>query len=405
MINNVYKFVEDITYPKFDPSTLDPDATICSKIEVGTIDIGKPDAVDEYMCIETNLFFTSLVRELGFPAREANVLPAREGRYYIQTAASLVWYDGGWHFYDAWESFTDTTQYLTTHGHAGYVESGRFDNVDLFVSLKPPTAFQKYKIDLKTGMPDDPSQWKKVLHHTKNATGITFETIALRMRVQDELGRDTGWYQGGELAQIPGARYLPHDEEIFDTKASPSSSGMYGVEGVALGYADDESPATHSYTATIENPTGSPQSFTLRLETQPATVSLSTSQGTMSGSLAPGENRTLAFAVTVGQPLDLPPAAVDDVHVDDADGETILSWSAVPGASEYRLYVSKKVFTDPDARGVKLLGPAPNPMVRLHVKKSSVIGVQAIGANELASELDPEGGSTAFVPAKHHHRA
>jgi len=202
IIRNIYKFVEDITYPKKQPSPLASDSAICGEIEQGTIDIGTPHPSDQFMCIETTLLFTSLVRELGFPAREKNILPSfANGRYDVQTAAANVWCGGKWIFFDPWESFTDTEDYLKGTGHAGYVGPTTFHDADIWVRESAPRVDVRptdfaFRRDGTTARSD----WKKIKRHQRNGARIDTQTIALRLGVRST---SVGSTRGGLNSWLP----------------------------------------------------------------------------------------------------------------------------------------------------------------------------------------------------------
>ncbi len=397
IINNIYKFVEDLTYPKGQPSDFEDDADICKLADDGTIDIGKPRAGNQFMCIETALFFTSLVRELGFPVREKNVLPSfADGSYDVQTAAANVWYGGKWHFFDPWESFTDSKSYLSGTGHAGYVLPTSFHDADIWVRTthlrvtSTPTDFAF----TATGTPGF-SGWKKLESHKKNGAKIESQTFALRLGVSDGLGRVTGDVAGTPLSEIPNSIYVPHDKLVQADHASATGPGTYGIELVSLLFADDEPAATHNYNLIITNPGTSAQSFEVTLAPSAATTEIQISPPQISGVLAPGESRIVPVQVIIGPPLTLPPAVVDDLRIAAKNRDLMtLVWSGVAAAAEYHIYRSAELFDDPAAPSVEFLGGTTQTSVQLQLQDGEVIGIVAVDGNGLPSAFDPEDGST-----------
>lgn len=402
IINNIYKFVEDVVYPKKASNPNDPyisDKDFCDKIESGLLDIGKAEDGHPFVCKETVHFFTSLCRELGFPTREKNVLPSlKDNTYDIQTAAANIWYDGEWHFFDPWESFTASTGYLERTGHGGY---GPYHDADVYVRESPPS--WKGKSDYratKDGTLGDPSGWKKHKTHKRNGASIDTNTFTLRLEVQDGLGSRTGAVTGLPEQGIPDSIYFPFDTPFNTemTKGSDPLPQLYGTELVTLLYSDREPPGVRSYDLLIKNLDLLNTFFTVNLSGHAETVNLQVSPGEIHGVLAPLEIQVFPFTVSIGEPLVLPPVPVQGAHVSGRQDPVYkITWPPIEGASEYRVYSSPQAFESPTDPGVEFLGVTLVNSITVELPADTLVGVEAVGPTGLRSGLDPDGGSTTLA--------
>jgi hypothetical protein len=394
--HNVYKFVEDVTYPKKQPNPFNDDGDICNQVESGAIDVGKASTDQTFMCIETIHFFTSLMRELGFPVREKNVLPSfSDGTYDVQTAAANVYYDGEWHFFDPWESFTSSTDYLTEDGHAGYVGPDSFHDVDIWIRESAPTTGD-YGFT-KGGTTPYPG-WKKITTHKENGAKIETRTFAVRLGVRDADGLLTGGTAGVAVTEIPDSLYVPWDREVQESHALEPGPEVYGAELVTLLYAYDEPPGIHDYELELFNPSPDLQEVTVDLQGLPWTVDVRVEPPVLSAVLAPGDLVSFPFQVTIGRPLSLPPAPVSGARVASVVGNDVtLEWDPSPGAVEYRVYAAPELFEDPSEPGVELLGVAAAPPFAAWLDAPSLLAVEAVGEDGQTSGFSAEGGSTTWA--------
>ena len=315
IVEHVYKYVQDLTYPKFFPQNLKSDVEICRRVALGHVDIGKPLAAGDhptegFACIETNVFFTSLIRELGFPAREADILPFTDDpsthtrNYDIQTAASQVWFDGAWHFFDPWESFRSPADYVKgPNGDAGF--SGG-TAVEMWVRDAPLTDFgSDYGMNLSVPEGENPLKipdgWKKVEEDVKNGERIEVKTFGLRLRVEDSGGRFAGWHAAGAHRRIPGSGYIGHDQVSVDgNTALAPPAGAFGREVVTLAYPAHPAPGRHAYRLLLSNPTRHRARFRLRIDSQSATTAMAASPRTLRGVVPAGATTVERVVVTIG---------------------------------------------------------------------------------------------------------
>lgn len=405
IINNIYKFVEDMTYPKRQPSDFQYDSEICDLVKNGTIDIGKPRVGNEFMCMETIHFFTSLVRELGFPVREKNVLPSfANGSYDVQTAASNVWYGGKWHFFDPWESLKDSKEYLTGTGHAGYVGPNSFHDADIWVRTGPPiptvrdgngSSDYSFKSDGTTTK----SGWKKIERHKKNGAQIDSQTFSLRIGVQDNMGRITGGTSGMAQVDIPASIYVAHDKPVQESHEAEPGPDTYDTELVILLYADNEPTASLGYNLMIHNPSQVAQTFDVNLAPLSSTVDISVSPPQVTGSIQPDEMRVIPFTVNIGPALSLPPPEVKDARIGAQQGTVAtVTWSPVAGATQYNIYRSPAYFEDTGDSGVVFVSSTTNTAFPVEVANGDVVGIEAVGPLGLLAALDTaESGSTTVA--------
>ncbi len=398
IINNIYKFVEDICYPKRDPGSETSDADLCTAIDGGTVDIGTPFA-DPLMCKTQTHLFTSLVRELGFPVREKNILPSiREGVYDTQTAAANVWYGGAWHFFDVFESFTDSKTYLERKGHAGY---GPYHDADVWTR----TAAPKWDIpsDYRAGRNGelaDTTHWKKLRTHKKSGGRIETETFALRLGLEDPLGNQTGFVHDSAAVEIERSNYFPFDRVIHEEHLEPPlpNGPLAGDELLLLLFNDDEPPGPRQYALFVSNPTAQPQPFEVSLAAMPESREVAMNPEFVQGVLPPNAVQQFPVQVFLGGVIEIPPDPVTDLHVVSEDHcDVTIAWSAVPSASEYLLYLSPTMFEHPDDPGVIPIGVTTGTEFTAAIPDTVILGVEVLGQNGLRSGLDPEGGSTTVA--------
>ena len=407
IIHNIYKFVEDLLYPRKGSDGIDyKDKDICDAHERDppSLDIGKPLTDEKYgfACIVAAHLFTSLVRELGFPAREKNIVYSNaDGIFSYQTAAANVWYGGRWHFYDPWESFEfDYRKYLTDKGHAS-VAPGKYHDAYLWVRDTPPhmggVGSSDYHFLL--GVPQiDESGWgtgpKKKMK--LDGTKVVFKSQALRIGVkQGERWLGGTLPDGNMVVGNQGVIYVRFDDPIPRSRLDPPGPETYNFELITLLH-DEASPITDfGYTIVLSNNSDVTHDYALQIEAMPATreINVAFEPGTDRGQLAAGTSIEIPLVVNLGDTLDLPPEPVTDVS-GRARGEVIeLSWGAVAGASGYRIYRSQKFQEVFDETLSELIAEIEDTKIELKVGADDFIIVRATNETGLVSELDFEAGS------------
>ncbi len=130
-MTNIMNFVEDLLSPDVNPNLRSTPSEILSWINAELLGIGNPMTQNDFsnqgrirgwnpqtqryedigqtgfICHDHAVLFASLVRELGFPAREVNVTLAKPSamfaqgfEYWYQEAAVEVWFGGKWNYFD-----------------------------------------------------------------------------------------------------------------------------------------------------------------------------------------------------------------------------------------------------------------------------------------------------------------
>lgn len=414
IIKNIYKFVEDLLYPRQgSDAPFYKDSTLCEKITNGELDIGSPyqPEGEGFACIVAAHFFTSLVRELGFPAREKNVIPSKgDAEWGGQTAAANVWFGGKWNFFDPWESFTDPKDYLVGTGH-GATTPGTYHDAYIWAREEAPSVTGvEWSLDWHffAGAPTD-TGWgtKPVIKVTTDGNKIKVETAFLHLGVEDGEGSYVGAPREEESELLANAIYVPHDELVLGTKLGTPGPETTGYELVTLLVPPGAPKGTQSYTAILHNPTAEPQPYALELKPLPIRVALSmTPAGILTGTLAPGAMKRIPFEITIGDSLLLPPpAVVDVVSTPLVDGQVAVSWSAVPGASSYRIYRSAQIVESLRDEAAQLVTETTDIRVKLEATEGDLLWVEAVGVQHLASELDLEGGSSTVAATEANEKA
>jgi hypothetical protein len=406
IISNIYKFVEDMLYPRQgSDAPWYEDKKLCEDIESGTIDIGKPlpdpDNDAGYACIVAAHLFTSLVRELGFPAREKNIVYSNsEGKFSYQTAAANVWYGGEWHFFDPWESFRDPKNYLNGEGHV--VSAGDFHDAELWIRDSAPAITGGALVDNEyfflLGAPLD-SGWgtKPETKMKLDGTEVKVESAGFFLGVK----KDGEWYAGrlpsGEQALLgePQAVYVKHEDLIPRTRLDPPGPDTYGYELITLLH-NGAAPGRYPFTAVLSNVGAEAQDYKLEITAMPVTrhIKVQVKAQMLSGVVAPGRQLEFPFVVIIGDAIPLPPEPV--TNIDGRlleDGRVELKWPPVADAAQYRLYRSDRFIKAlPDVHATRL-DEVSAPGYTLAMTDADFILITAVNANGLESALDFETGS------------
>ena len=412
IVYNIYKFVEDMLYPrKGSDAVFHADESICRAIEKGLFDIGQPyhDPRKGFACIVSAHFFTSLVRELGFPAREKNIYySVADNEFTTQTAAANVWYGGKWNFYDPWESFVSYSSYLKGSGH-GEVRPNMYHDAWIWFRRDPPAiiggggvAGLDYKFLLGNPLPTD-GGWgnKPRIKIERDGTKIKVDFTQLRLGLK----KDGEWYAGttpsGESVFSPeGVIYIANDDPVPNTRLEPPGPSAFGFELLTLLHGEDEAPGEHGFTVVLSNPGGAAEDYELDIEAMPASreVRLKTVDGETSGSLAPGEFVEIPVIVELGAALELAPAAVTGISGKMVDeDEVALTWEPVQGAAAYRLYRSQ-VYLEalPDA-AAELIAEVGGNGAEVDISEADYINIVAVSDDGLEGPLDPESASVFIL--------
>jgi hypothetical protein len=317
LMESVKTCVDDYVEPNKDPQRdsviFYSDDKIIDLVNKGWLGIGVPmtaqhfkDYGDEkatgFVCIEHALFFASVARELGFPARELNV-PLSKGqnattRYFYQEASTEVFFDGKWYYFDAYETKPPNAAKveLTPDGWPG-INSTITDRVVHYRSQ--PFNGDWYGGGNFDGANGDPKRgWKKEdgnskFNYLKLAAAATFEQLVpgVRIFVTAVTGQATrlqsGWTPDlvgdpvipdslndlflnsaltGAKLDIPSSAYLPQGVPI-PSAAKPSDDDGFDItvsnDTVTLTY-----PATGEYCVGVWNPTESAADFRVLISTE-----------------------------------------------------------------------------------------------------------------------------------------
>jgi hypothetical protein len=177
VVTNIANFINMSLNPKAWPGQPQKDTALAVKFSNGTLkpitrppkDLGKiwfwetPPKVF-YVCIEHAFLFGSLLRALGIPARETNILQ----HMYIQNwycsgstqdSASHVFYDKKWHF---WSLYGEKP---TTSLHKKYANNCR--NFDIYTGIKAYPV-EKVRFSMAKGELDTSPYWKYLGYGNKN---------------------------------------------------------------------------------------------------------------------------------------------------------------------------------------------------------------------------------------------
>jgi hypothetical protein len=406
IINHICEFVEDMFYPRLDSEAeWFDDEKLCAKVRINELDIGKPHRRDGYCCIVMAHLFTSLARELGFPARENNVMPSfGKKEWGPQTAAAGVWYDGKWHFFDPFESFKDPKNYVAGTGRAD-IRPGKYHDACIWARHEPPRIGDTtdYTFHKHWGVPLDAGWGRKpLIKVSTNGTEIKVKTAYLRLGVEDSHGRYAGFPIDDGGAVMSDVIYIPHDHLIQSSRLAPPGPDTKGYELVTILYPDDMPSGTYDYQAILTNPTALNYPYELELGVTSISLDLMiTVTPDLVDTLEPGETRRIPFQVTINGPLNTSPPPVTDVTGSPLKGgKMTVFWSPVRDAYRYRIYRSKSMVDTIPHPDLKRIAETEETSLEVTAEQGELIFVQPVDAEEQAGELDPEGGSsTVAVPA------
>ena len=403
IIKNIYKFVEDLLYPKQGSGApWYSDRGICKGFPK-VIDIGTPypKSDEGFACIVAAHLFTSLCRELGFPAREKNIIYSNaDGEWTYQTAAANIFFGGKWHFFDPWESFTEYENYLNGTGH-GSVQPGMYHDAEIWVAQSPPSVTggvldNSYLFLL--GSPTDgvwgTKAWKKL---KLDGTKVIVETAQLRIGVRQ--GEE--WFAGttpssDRVLGGPNVIYVQHDQAIPKTRLDPLGPEVHGYELLTLLHDESLPNGSSPFTLAVSNPSDESQEYALEVEGMPASREVSTvvEAGSLTGSIAAGESTEIPFSVTLGPPLELPPEPVTEIKGEaQSDGRIRLRWEAVPGATQYRVYRATEFQEEFSGESSELLTETSEKEFAIAISPDDFIMILAVSEQGLSSDLDFETGS------------
>jgi len=199
-----------------------------------------------WICIPQAYLFTSFERTLGFPSREITtaegthmILPYLKIPYigYYQNAASEVWYDGSWNYYDPW------TSQSTLFGYDISDNILSFDDIltkTPIIKFKAWYGFNKqtsktfnyteykghnFSINPLLGFASRENQWKMRTEGWES--GNSYVIIAgspIEMFVRDNQGRMVGSTESGIVNEIPFAKYMPPGQIGHSNRGDPSTS-------------------------------------------------------------------------------------------------------------------------------------------------------------------------------------
>jgi len=406
IIRNIYKYVEDMLYPrKGSGATPHKDKIICKGIEDGAIDIGLPyhDSREGFACIVAAHFFTSLVRELGFPAREKNITYSNaKGIFSYQTAAANVWYGDKWHFFDPWESFRDYRNYLNGTGHA-HVSPKRYHDAWMWIRKTAPSmggfgVDNDYHFWLGAP-PTDSAGWggKAVKKMEWDGSKVIIKSARVRTGVR----RQQRWIggtmpDGNRMLAEPGVIYVQYDDPIPHTRLDPLGPETYGFELLTLLHDASQVSGEYPYTIAVTNTTDAAQEYEVEIEGMPATreVSVEFLSDNHKGVLQPGVSLDVAIVVTLGDPLELPPEPVIEIGASEGkNGIFQVYWQPVEGAIRYRVYRTQIFQEEFDEAESELIIETAENNVNTEIGEDDFIMVLAVNELGLVSELDFETGS------------
>jgi len=337
LMEKIKRCVDDLLEEDKDPQpgvAFVTDQNITDFINAGELGIGNPMSQAEFkgrgfvrsdlpapnngasgfVCIDHALVFASIVRELGFPVRQVNVPMSKiQGgmrRYTYQEAVTEVWFDGAWHYFDAY--LTGGAAQTSPDGLLG----GSFTDRKVFVTTTGTDDYD-YRPD---GDPVPGSGWKKAEGTDKNpkfdyekvASAATFEQTQPGVRLfvtVASTGLITGWTPDlpgdpmvpeslkdlflqpeltGARVEIAKSGYLPHGVAQFDSQ-KPSEDALPSSFTIETVVSND--PEEDIYCVTVWDRTGQGADFEVLISAEDGVRIAMPS--TITGHLDPGEIREL----------------------------------------------------------------------------------------------------------------
>jgi len=261
VIENVYKYADDLLDPNNYPNNLYPDATILQWAEDGHIDvdIGSNDLHPNYgngeiewgdflkkkypkivyqfshhrghICIEHAYLFTSFARTLGFYSREINVALGNGHRWVYQEAAAQVWYEKNWHYYDLYMGLIDIKF------SDDYIYDEKWASYDVGHAFNTQTD-RNWVVDEISGW--DSSQWKRLWKRLADGVLVVAHS-PVSVLYTDSSGRGIGTIgtlipddyptrenpipltRSGSINEIPISLYFPPGSTGFEDESDPDS--------------------------------------------------------------------------------------------------------------------------------------------------------------------------------------
>lgn len=422
--DNVYHWVEDMFWPKgaepkgTDRDKLDRNWGKADEIDKGGLDIGKRVAAgrkSKWYCGEQAQFLAWLMRQLGYKVQYKNIVPSTAASkppndidVDQQTAAIDVWYDGAWHLYDPFESFSDADggldAYVNKKGDVAapysdaYVyrwERGDYDHFTWDAPTEPGT--EAY---LDNHMRNE--GWTRHKYIPKQA-GASLRNTRANIRLGLGAGEAyCGWFGKDDVRESwIGARYRP-----FGRSVAPSMGSLESVpardERIDLNIGAETSLAM---TLVVTNIGASSEPFAI--EAVPCSseyLRVRLDAPAMEGTLAPGQSKAFELALQAKRVAWPPPSPVTGVRGRLHRGRVYLSWNETPGASLYRVYRrDREILSSRDLAKARFLREVPLPGFEAagRFAKPVFFAVIAVDARGAKSELDVEEGSSCVVtPAR-----
>lgn len=276
--------VDDYLEPDKDPqpNSVRSDEKILGLINARLLRIGTPmnpqDFTDGgfkgrtgFVCLDHALFFGSLARELGFPARQVNVPLSKmqDGarKYFYQEAATEVWFNGAWHYFDAYMTKPADRAKALERTPDGFV--GRGSITDRAVHFTAVGSIHYDAYDEDNGDPENEG-WQKEEGANKNPA-FDYLKVAQAISIEQQIpgvrvfvtaltsGLASGW-----TPDLVGNPIVP--QSLIDLFIEPARTGArldipasaYVSQGVAIpDTADTETPGRVTVTndtVVVNNP-------------------------------------------------------------------------------------------------------------------------------------------------------
>lgn len=445
-VENTYKWVEDFFWPKVASvrgrladhlkSPWNKLALALGELRRGNVaikmDIGQPiDPLERngWFCWEQADFLAFLLRNLGYKVQFKNIIPSygkrkkngqEEIKVGLQTAAVNVWYDGKWHFFDPFESFSDKEggykAYTKKKGNLGIkyrdaytfiYEKGNYEGFD-WSGPRRSTDTEKGWLTpdvIKRRMGGN--NWKEISYVFE--AGALFlnpnRELRLGLRIGDKVGGHTSWRDCYDdlldVSRLPYNRILA--EKKGDADFIPANEELLTYSVYDGGYYPIDLLISRRPKATQESRTNS-KSNVYMIDMYPSdSPYLHTNNRARSLSIAlrPGETKSLGLRLRFVRIAEMGPEPVIDLRDYQDKNKISLAWSPVEQAESYLIYRrTKQEFTaDSDLSKNKPHAVVKEPMFQEQLRKRGTYAyaIVAVGKRNKRSILDPEWGSTTVV--------
>lgn len=236
--SSIADYVTAVLKPKGDPDVyVAPDTKITEWVEDGLLGIGIPylptPYVKGHICIEHAYLFSSLSRTIGLPTREVTVALGTDlfqvwnvvldVTFGYQEAATQVWHDGQWNYYDMYiygTGIRDIAEYLT-----------RWPVVRAWYAFDRQYA-HSFAIQTGNGEASDSAHWSHLADEHKPGliiiaySPVTMDLVDSGGRViADKFSKFTDPVPSvNPSMQIPGAFHRLPESVGFTDSADPSTS-------------------------------------------------------------------------------------------------------------------------------------------------------------------------------------